>query len=336
MTIKDVAREAGVSVTTVSHSLNRPEGARVSEETRAHVERVAAALGYRANISARALRTRRTDTIALIGRDLATTEHLGRMVRGAQEAARTRRGLLIVADTGDDENGVITTLLDHGVDGVILGALYHQELNVPAALRSLPTVLANAFTQDPAFSWVVPDEVAGGRAAAEVLLAAGHRRLAMINNEDDIPAARGRAEGFERRCLAAGVTPLILRSAPSAEATRSAVSALLSAAEPQRPTAFFCFSDAMAMGLYAAAAEAGLRIGRDLSVVGFDDLALIGESLWPRLTSVALPHAEMAAWAVDRLFDLLDRRGGEPARASSLRIMGRVVERESVGRPPTG
>lgn len=334
-TIKDVAREAGVSVTTVSHALNRPEGARVSEETRAHVERVAAALGYRANVSARALRTRRTDTIALIGRDLATTEHLGRMIRGAQDAVRTRGGLLIVADTGDSEDDVITVLLDHGVDGVILGAFYHQELNVPAALRSLPTVLVNAFTHEPAYSWVVPDEVAGGRAAAEVLLAAGHRRLVMINNEDDIPAARGRAEGFERRCVAAGIAPLIVRSAPTAQATCVAASALLAAPAEERPTAFFCFSDAMAMGLYAAAAEAGLRIGRDLSVVGFDDLALIGESLSPRLTSVALPHAEMAAWAVDRLFDLLDRRGGEPVGASSLRIMGRVVERESVGRPPT-
>ena len=335
VTIKDVAREAGVSVTTVSHSLNRPEGARVSEETRAHVETVAATLGYRANTAARALRTQRTNTIALIGRDLATTEHLGRMVRGAQDAVRSRGGLLIVADTGDDEDGVIATLLDHGVDGAILGAFYHQELHVPVGLRSMPTVLVNAFTQDPSYSWVVPDEVAGGRAAAEVLLAAGHRRLAMINNEDDIPASRGRAEGFRRRCGAAGVDPLIVQSAPSAQAACGVASALLAAPEGQRPTAFFCFSDAMAMGLYAASAAAGLRVGRDLSVVGFDDLALIGESLSPRLTSVALPHAEMAGWAVDRLFDLLDHGGDEPVAAQSLRIMGRVVERESVGRPST-
>lgn len=334
VTIRDVAREAGVSVTTVSHSLNNTKGARVSEVTRLHVKQVAEALGYRANPSARALRTRRTDTIALIGRDLATTEHLGRMVRGAQDAVRSRGGLLIVADTGDDETGVITTLLDHHVDGVILGAFFHQELSVPTALAELPTVLVNAFTTNPGYSWVVPDEVAGGRAAAEVLLAAGHRRLAMINNEHDIPAAHGRAEGFENRCRAARVAPTVVRCPPVARAARELASGLLAAPAARRPTAIFCFSDAMAMGVYAAAADAGLRVGRDLSVVGFDDMALIGESLSPPLTSIALPHAEMAAWAVERLYALLESDRDEPVEPQSLRIMGRAVERSSVAPPP--
>ena len=91
VTIRDVAREAGVSVTTVSQALNRPEGSRVAEGTRRTVREVARRLGYRANPSARALRTSRTDTIALIGRDLVTTEFLGGLIRGAQEEVRPSR-----------------------------------------------------------------------------------------------------------------------------------------------------------------------------------------------------------------------------------------------------
>ncbi|WP_158247661.1 LacI family DNA-binding transcriptional regulator [Actinomyces qiguomingii] len=329
VTIKDVAREAGVSVTTVSHALNNPEGSRVSEETRAHVRTVATALGYRANPSARALRTRRTDTIALVGRDLATTEHLGRMVRGAQEAVRSRGGLLIVADTSDDEEGVISTLIDHQVDGVILGALYHQELTVPTALASLPTVVVNAYTHDARYSWVVPDEFMGGRAGAEVLLACGHRRVAMINNHDDIPAAHRREEGFVARCRDSGLEPLVLACPPTGRAAHDAAARLLDAQPAERPTGVFCFSDTMGMGVYAAAAELGLRIPQDLSVVGFDDMVLINESLSPPLTSIALPHAEMAAWAVERLYELLD---APTTPAQNLRIVGRVVERESVAR----
>ncbi|MBW3069485.1 MULTISPECIES: LacI family DNA-binding transcriptional regulator [unclassified Actinomyces] len=330
VTIKDVAREAGVSVTTVSHALNNPEGSRVSEETRSHVKSVAAALGYRANPSARALRTRRTDTIALVGRQLATTEHLGRMVLGAQDAVRAHGGLLIVADTADDEDDVIGTLIDHQVDGIILGALYHQAVTVPSALAGIPTVVVNAFTSDPRYSWVVPDEVAGGRAGAEVLLASGHRRVAMINNHDDIPAAHGRAEGFIARCRESGVEPVVVSCKPAGSAAYDEAVRLLQAAPDERPTGVFCFADAMAMGVYAAAAQLGLRIPQDLSVVGFDDMILINESLSPRLTSIALPHAEMAAWAVERLYELLDTPG---AQAQNLRIVGRVVERDSVARP---
>lgn len=359
VTIRDVAREAGVSVTTVSQALNRPEGSRVAEGTRRTVREVARRLGYRANPSARALRTSRTDTIALIGRDLVTTEFLGGLIRGAQEEVRRHDGLLIVADTGDDGDAVVRTLRDRRVDGIILGAYYHQELSVPRALHGVPTVLVNAFTTEAGYSWVVPDEQAGGRAAAEVLLAAGHRRVAMIGNRDDIPAASGRRRGFGERCLRSGVEPVIVDCAPTAEATREAALVLLSG--PERPTGVFCFSDTMAIGMYFAAAALGLRIPQDVSVIGFDAMPLIDRSLTPPLTSVALPHAEMAAWAVERLYEQLEGAGGAGGGGGAAggaggaiggaagaagggggtaaplrheRIVGRVVEAGSVAAPP--
>ncbi|EEH65158.1 MAG: LacI family DNA-binding transcriptional regulator [Actinomyces urogenitalis] len=334
VTIKDVARQAGVSVTTVSQALNNPEGSRVAAQTRDAVRKVADSLGYRANPSARALRTRRTDTIALIGQHLATTEFLGGLIGGAQQEVRHHDGLLIVADTADDIDGVVQTLRDRQVDGIILGAFYHQELSVPVSLLGTPTVLVNAFTRQEGYSWVTPDEVAGGRAAAEVLLAAGHRQVAMIGNVDDIPATHGRREGFLARCRQSGIEPRYVATSPHAEATQALSTELL--AGPDRPTGVFCFSDAMAIGFYFAAAGLGLRIPQDVSVVGFDAMRLIDTSLFPHLTSVALPHAEMAAWAVERLYEQLEARGGAvgtlPSRGE--RIVGRVVEGESVSAPP--
>lgn len=334
VTIRDVAREAGVSVTTVSQALNSPEGSRVAPATRSHVRAVAGRLGYRANPSARALRLSRTDTIALVGRDLVTTEFLGGLIRGAQDEVRRHGGMLIVADTGEDGGHVIENLRDHRVDGIILGAFYHQELTVPAALRGLPTVLVNAFTRESGYSWVVPDEEVGGRIAAEVLLAAGHRRLAMIGNHDDIPAAHGRRAGFTARCREGRVDPVVRECAPNAEAARDEALALLSG--PDRPTGVFCFSDAMAIGVYFAVLSLGLRIPEDVSVVGFDAMGLIDNSLTPRLTSVALPHAQMAAWAVERLYEQLEGRGADgrgPAGVRHERIVGRVVDGGSVAPP---
>lgn len=352
VTIKDVAREAGVSVTTVSQALNDPAGSRVATSTREHVHAVAQRLGYRASSAARALRTSRTDTIALIGHDLVTTEFLGRMLLGAQDEVRRRGGLLIVAETGEDEDAVVRTLIDHQVDGVILGAFYHQEVRVPDSLRGVPTVLVNAFTEDAAYSSVVPDEAAGGRMAAEVLLAAGHRHLVMIGNEDDIPAAHGRREGFLARCrqAGAGVEAQVIECAPRARTAREVARSVLAGADRpvhgageghprvwggRRPTGVFAFSDVMVLGIYAAAADLGLHIPEDLSVVGFDDMALIDDSLAPPVTSVALPHGEMAGWAVQQLYALLDAPAGQRPVPVRQRLVGRVVERGSVAVPPS-
>ena len=145
----------------------------------------------------------------------------------------------------------------------------------------------------------------------------------------------------------------------SAEATREAALALLSG--PERPTGVFCFSDTMAIGMYFAAAALGLRIPQDVSVIGFDAMPLIDRSLTPPLTSVALPHAEMAAWAVERLYEQLEGAGGAGGGGGAAggaggaiggaagaagggggtaaplrheRIVGRVVEAGSVAAPP--
>lgn len=339
ISIRDVAARAGVSPTTVSHVLNRTPGTRTSEVTQDRVRRAAAELGYTANPAARTLRTRRSDSVGFVGDEIATTPYAGELIAGAQEVVRTRDGVLLVTNSGYDtdlEAREIRELLDREVDGVLYAAMYHRLVRVPDALADVPVVVLNAEAVGGSYSWVTPDEVAGGQDAADLLLRAGHRRLAMLTNSHDIPAAHGRPAGFLAACRQAGVAGAdvtVVTSEPDVEASWRAARALL--AGPDRPTALFCFSDLMAMGAYRAARELGLRIGQDVSVVGFDDLRILTEAVDPPLASVALPHRAMGAWAAEQLYQQISARdeGHEPAPRTA-RLRGPVVHRASVGTPP--
>src|SRR5690606_33542376 len=151
---------------------------------------------------------------------------------------------------------------------ILYASMYHRTVELPPQLKSVPTVLINASCTTPGVPWVVPDEVAGGEDAAEVLLAAGHRRLAFINDVDEIPAAFGREEGFRRRAAQAGLRDddLEVVTAETDPAGGYAAARRLLESDA-RPTAIFCFNDRLAMGVYRAATELGLRIPEDLSIV---------------------------------------------------------------------
>ncbi|MFI5915767.1 LacI family DNA-binding transcriptional regulator [Dactylosporangium sp. NPDC051541] len=336
--IRDVAIAAGVSVTTVSHTLNNLAEKRISPDTRRRVHEAAQRLGYTPNGLARGLRLQRSGTVGLISDEIATTPHAGKIILGAQEAVARHGGLLMVLDTGGApalEDRAARLLMRHQVDGVLLAAMYHRQVTVPAALHGVPLVLLNALAEDRSLSWVVPDEVGGGRAATHELLAAGHRRIAFINDSDDIPARHGRLRGWHERLHEEGIAVAscpVIDVVPGAPAGREAALTLLRSPEP--PTGIFAFNDAIAMGVYQAAAELGLRIPADLSVVGFDDLQLISEGLHPGLTTIALPHYEMGVWAAEQLYDRINAPAGTQPPVRHRTLEGPLVRRSSVAPPP--
>jgi LacI family transcriptional regulator len=336
VSIKDVAHRAGVSVTTVSHVLNDAPGKRVSEDTRSRVRVAADELGYRPNGVARSLRLNRSQILALVSDEIATTPHAGQIILGAQEAASRRGWLLMFVNSGGDpgtELAEIQALQQRQVDGFLYATMYHREVTVPEELRDVPTVLLDARTADASFSSAVPDEVEGGRTATKVLVDHGHRRIALVNNVDDIPATRERLAGYRRALEAAGLPSdggLVVAARSETEGGIVAGGRLLD--REDRPTAIFCFNDRMAMGVYHAAAVRGLRIPEDLSVVGFDNQELIADGLRPGLTTVALPHYEMGAWAVDRLIRTIE---DPEVRPEQVRLPCPLVVRDSVAAPPT-
>ena len=299
----DVAQASGVSMATASRALS--DHPKVAATTRRRIQAVAEDLGYVHNTVAQSLRTQRSRTLGFVSDHIATTPYAGRLILGAQEAAAAQGWLLLLLNSGGDpelERREIQTLLQRQIDGLIYAAMYHQVLTPPPLLSTVPSVLLDARTEDGALPSVVPDEVGGALAAVTELLRHGHRRIGFVTNIDDIPATRGRAEGYRRALRQAGVDydpDLVVADEGSPHGGYLAAISLLD--RPNRPTALFCFNDRMAMGAYQASTALSLRVPSDVSIVGFDNQEVIADGLRPGLTTMALPHYEMGAWAVQTL-----------------------------------
>jgi LacI family transcriptional regulator len=336
--ISDVAAAAGVSVTTVSLVMNDVE-ARISEETRRRVRDAARAVGYAPSSVARGLRTQQTRTVGLISDQIATTPFAGRMLAGAQDAARENGHLVYLLDTGGDaaiESEAIRALSAQQVDAMIYACMWHRVVEAPEGLTP-QTVFLDCRPEAGGYRSVVPDDRAGGAAAVRELVAAGHRRIAYIDTDDtgaSGPIASSlRHEGYLEVLAAAGIPAdpaLHVRAETSAHGGRAAADALLDLPDDQRPTAVFCFNDRMAAGVYIAAHRRGLDIPRDLSVVGYDDQQLIAAEQDPPLTTVALPHYAMGRWAMEVALGV--RAEGEEDATHLMECP--VIRRDSVGPPP--
>jgi LacI family transcriptional regulator len=326
--IKDVAARAGVAASTVSGVLNGVAGVRVSTRTRQRILAAAEELGYASNAIARSLRTRRTQTIGFVGDVIATTPYAGRLIQGAQDAAWRAGSLLLLVSTGGDaelEERAIDELIQRQVDGLIYATMFHRVVTVPAALERVSSVLLDARPEDGTASpYVVPDEEGGARAAVVELRKAGHRRIGYATEMLPLPATIGRRKGFEQAMGELFDPHLVVPAGGDSAGGHEAAGRLLDLADP--PTAIFCWNDRMALGAYRAAAERGLRIPDDVSIVGFDDQELIAAELVPALTTVALPHHAMGEWAVNRLLGVV----GEPSHHMACPL----VRRDSVGPPP--
>ncbi len=338
--IKDVAERAGVSVTTVSHVLNDNPHARVAPETRARVRDAAAELGYGPNRMAQALRTNRSGLIGLLSEEIATTPHAGRIILGAQEAARAHDLTLVIinAERGPDDlahAADVQVLIERQVDAVLYATMYHRQVHAPPNLDHVPAVLIDATDRAGRLPAVVPDERGGAVAAVTHLVEAGHTRIGFINNDDDVPATHERLAGFRETLARHGIAvddDLVLQAPSEVHTGYELARTLLS--RPDRPTALFCYNDRMAMGAYRAANELGLEVPRDLSVVGFDNQELIAANLHPGLTTVALPHYEMGAWAVETVVRLLEDGDGTDHRHDPVLLDCPLIVRGSVAAPP--
>lgn len=333
MGIRDVARAAGVSVTTVSHALS---GARtVKPATRERVLREVERLGYRPDPLARGLRSQRTSIVGLLGDRVITSPHVSLMVLGAQLAAAERGSFVVALDSGGDlavEERQIRGLRDHHVDGMVYARMHHQEVRLPAGLTEWPVVLLDARTPDRSLPSIVPDERGIAVTAVGHLLSRGHVRIGFATTTDDAPAVVGREDGFREALRQAGLEvdeTLIARSTANADGGRRSGTLLLD--QPDPPTAVFCFNDQVAMGVYQAAARLGLSVPADVSVVGVDNLPLVADALDPGLTTVEVPHFQMGRWAVNALLDQIEGRAD--AGPGQVQLRCELVQRGSVAPP---
>ena len=306
-----------MSQTTASLVLNGKTEA-ISSETQERVRRAAHDLGYRPNAVAKSLRRRETHTIAFVSDVIVTTPHAGALIQGAQDVAHRHGYMLLLANTNNDpelEGQLIGALLDRQVDAAVYATMFHRVVDVPPALKSTPLVFLDARPASGPWSSVVPDEVAGARAAVEHLVGLGHRRIGYLNDAGGCVASFERRDAYRAALAEHGLAvEAALEVAAQSETAGGLAAATELLSRPDRPTAVFCFNDRMASGLYIAAKRLGLDIPGDLSVVGFDNETLIAEAVDPPLTTVQLPHYEMGAWALRHLIGRLQGTIDTPAQ----------------------
>lgn len=326
----DVARRAGVSRAAVSFVLNNRRDASVSDATRQRILRAAADLGYRPHAGARALAAQRSGLLGLVT-EIVTSPFAMDTVTGAQDQAwKDGKFILIAATEGkrELEEAAIEKLLEQRVEGIVYAVGSHREVSVPPAAYDVPTVLVHCFDADGRLPAVLPDEAGGGYRATRRLLDAGNRRIGLLNLVAGTAAAIGRHDGYARALADAGLAydaELVTHADSTADGGYLAAAAMLD--RPERPTAFFCGTDRMAMGAYDAIKERGLAIPGDVAVVGFDNQELIAAYLRPKLTTIALPFAQMGALGVEMLGALA---GGQPIPTRTVTIDCPLVERSSV------
>ncbi|WP_082499067.1 MULTISPECIES: LacI family DNA-binding transcriptional regulator [unclassified Rathayibacter] len=340
LTLRDVAEQAGVSVSTVSLVLNGRDKGRVRPEVGARVRDLAERLGYLPDLQARGFRTRRTHTIGLLSDQVASVPFSGEMLGGAQHVAGEEGYLLLLIDTDGDrrlERDAVDSLVQRNVDGLIYASAYHRLVDLPVVPPRIPLAVLDGRPSDDAVraDSVVPDERGGARDAVSALVRAGHRRIAFCTVSDDIPATRERRAGYEDALRAGGIdiddALTGVASDSTTEAARPVAWSLLDAADP--PTAVFCFGDQLAFGFYQVAAHLGLSIPEDLSIVGFDNQHYVADALDPGLTTVQLPHRAMGERIAGAVIDRLRTPRAEWGPHGTELIPCRLVERQSVAPP---
>jgi LacI family transcriptional regulator len=334
--MRDVATEAGVSVTTVSVVLSGTPNSGIPVSTQERVRDAALRLGYVPNFSAQALRTKRSHTLGFITDGIATSPFAGEMIAGAQAAAWKSGYVLLIVDTGELEelaNSAAQVLLARRVEGVIVASWFHRPVDVPAALRTHKPVLANCFSKVGDFAAIVPDEVGGGYAATYRLLERQPGPVGFISLDDSVPAGPGRLEVYKRALDGAGIAydPSIVMVNPAQRHLLREAYELTNELLDRRPDVklLFCYNDRAAMGSYEAVKARGLRIPDDIAIVGFDNQTIIADELLPGLTTVQLPHYEMGERAVERALKTTGpaTRGAPPAQVELAPCT--LVERQS-------
>ena len=204
----------------------------------------------------------------------------------------------------DELRAVVEDLLDRRVDALAYAVAGTRAIVDVDHFGHVPTVLVNCFAASWEVPCILPAEAAGGRAATELILTAGHRRVAYLGGHRDSWATRQRVKGFRAALRRAGIkaadAPVLagnFRSDSGYELTRQVLR------RRPRPTAVVCGNDLMAVGAYFALKERGLRIPDDMSVVGYDDQEDVAPFLHPALTTIRLPYYEMGAIAAEALLD---------------------------------
>ncbi|EKM0373681.1 DNA-binding transcriptional regulator CytR [Cronobacter turicensis] len=306
-TMKDVAVRARVSTATVSRALMNPE--KVSQATRNRVEQAAIDVGYLPGSLNRNLKRNESRTILVIVPDICDP-FFSEIIRGIEVTAADQGYLVLIGDCAhqnQQEKTFIDLIITKQIDGMLLlgsrlpfDASKEEQRNLP------PMVMANEFAPELELPTVHIDNLTAAFNAVNYLHELGHQRIACIAGPEEMPLCHYRLQGYVQALRRSGMTVdphYIARGDFTFEAGAQALEQLLSL--PQPPTAIFCHSDVMALGALSMAKRRGFRVPDDLSIIGFDNIAL-AEFCDPPLTTVAQPRFDIGREAMLLLLSQLN------------------------------
>jgi len=326
VTIQDVAKTAGVSVSTVSRVLNGKVD--VASDTQDRILSIIDDMGYTTNLAARSMRSQKKNLVGLIMPDIAYPFAI-EVMKGVNRAIAESDFDLLVYTTGDvrksgrafHEQKYVSLLTNSISDGVILVAPVAGEFNIDAPIVSIDPLASN-----PNYPSVHATNYQGALDAMEYLLGLGHKRIGYISGRAELESSNRRLMGYRAALEKAGI-PIDESLIASGDYTTvtgvNGARELLGLENP--PTAIFSSNDQMAMGVFQVADEMGMRIPDDLSVVGFDNIA---ESKYMGLTTVDQFISEMGYVATQMLLKLIN---GEKLETETYRMQTRLIIRNSCG-----
>jgi len=326
LTIQDVARATGVSVSTVSRVLN--DKGDVAPDTYKKVQRVIEELGYTSSLAAKSMRSRKTNVIGLVMRDVKSSFNV-QVIRGVDRAVEQLGYDLIIYSSKNRggqaqaawEQRQISRLNGSLVDGIIISTPTASTFST-----AFPLIAIDSQNQSVDFPTVTATNRIGALAAVEYLISLGHRRIGFIGGRSDLESAVRRLQGYKDGLQQANIDidpDLITSGDFSRKAGFKCAQQLLSL--PRRPTAIFAANDESAIGTIEAAREAGLAVPRNLSVIGFDNIPEVSY-MSPALTTIDQSIDSMGQIATERLIELIQ---GKPLTNTLYKAPTRLIIRGS-------
>lgn len=330
VTIQDVAREAGVSIATVSRFINDHSGA-MSETTRRRLEEVVQRLGYVPNSAAQTLKTGRSKLIGVVLADIAHF-YWSAMLAGIEEGAQERGYGVVISSAGNSaeaQHRYVSMFLKQKIDGILLNPANADPKTLSRwASLPCPVIMLDRTFPGLDFPMVAVDNVHGARIAVEHLLGLGHRDIGIVSWPlENLSNRRERLEGYQQALRAAGIEPNPAHIRFAGESWDDGVLetvALFAGSTP--PTAVFAANAEINLQVLAGIKQIGLEVPRDVSVVGFDDSPW-DPLLEPALTTVATPAHQLGKLAAHLLCEAVE--SGEQTARFDRRLKPRLIVRQS-------
>ena len=327
-----MAREAGVSIATVSFVLNDTPGQVISSKVKKKVEAAAKKLDYHPSAAASGLARKRTGNITIVfyrRDDLISNNYYSFVVQGAVKEAM-RRELNLMFSYIDSEYvkdaALPKVVRERNTEGAIFIHAIEPRLVKDIEARGIPVVAVDCYPKMAGVNAITVDDLEGGRLAVRHLAALGHRHLGVVHAAADRPSIEGRIRGYREAAAAAGIKLTDTRcDSITFESSLAQTRRLLG--RKTRPTGILCINDEMAAGAIRAAHSLGLSVPRDVSIVGFDNIQM-GNYIVPSLSTIGSDKEKLGERAVTRLVELMaDKKS--PAVQEVLPVA--LVARESTG-----